>query len=231
MEAGVSGTGLFGACPLFFCCIAELAIKPCRSSRTNTRGGFEKFHDTCKTGNKHTTKQQNHAKVHFFDLVLAQMIPRWETSAGQARSRLVCHVMRLWNDAWHRGVQRPNICFSFRRQFVSRAGIEHIAVHWQHNEVLLFTDHVELLDTNEFRSATALEHHRKNVQLGLRIGQAALIMDSLRGSSDKIGTTQRRLAWPLRKDDTHKSRSVPSFSLYIASYGLSTRLPLPLLCS
>ena len=30
-------------------------------------------------------------------------------------------------------------------------------------------------------------------------------------SSDKIGTLQRRLAWPLRKDDTHKSRSVPSF--------------------
>ena len=35
--------------------------------------------------------------------------------------------------------------------------------------------------------------------------------DFLRGSSDKIGTIQRRLAWPLRKDDTHKSRSVPSF--------------------
>ena len=27
-------------------------------------------------------------------------------------------------------------------------------------------------------------------------------------SHDKIGTIQRRLAWPLRKDDTHKSRSV-----------------------
>ena len=27
-------------------------------------------------------------------------------------------------------------------------------------------------------------------------------------SSDKSGTIQRRLAWPLRKDDTHKSRSV-----------------------
>ena len=38
-----------------------------------------------------------------------------------------------------------------------------------------------------------------------------LRLDSLRGSSDKIGTIQRRLAWPLRKDDTHKSRSVPSF--------------------
>lgn len=34
------------------------------------------------------------------------------------------------------------------------------------------------------------------------------VSDSLRGSSVKIGTIQRRLAWPLRKDDTHKSRSV-----------------------
>ena len=42
-----------------------------------------------------------------------------------------------------------------------------------------------------------------------RISQCP-IPDSLRGSSDKIGTIQRRLAWPLRRDDTHKSRSVPS---------------------
>ena len=32
--------------------------------------------------------------------------------------------------------------------------------------------------------------------------------DSLRGSSVKIGTILRILAWPLSKDDTHKSRSV-----------------------
>ena len=36
-------------------------------------------------------------------------------------------------------------------------------------------------------------------------------LDSLRGSSVKIGAIQRRLAWPLRKDDTHKSRSVNNF--------------------
>ena len=30
-------------------------------------------------------------------------------------------------------------------------------------------------------------------------------------SSAKIGTIQRRLAWPLRKDDTHKSRIVSVF--------------------
>ena len=39
------------------------------------------------------------------------------------------------------------------------------------------------------------------------------ISDSLRGSSVKIGTIQRRLAWPLRKDDTHKSRRVHNFFL------------------
>ena len=33
-------------------------------------------------------------------------------------------------------------------------------------------------------------------------------LDSLRGSFIKIGTLQRRSAWPLRKDDTHKSRIV-----------------------
>ena len=27
------------------------------------------------------------------------------------------------------------------------------------------------------------------------------------GTSDKIGTIQRRLAWPLRKDDTHSTRN------------------------
>ena len=37
------------------------------------------------------------------------------------------------------------------------------------------------------------------------------ILDSLRGSSVKIGTIQRRLAWPLRKDDTQKSRMVSNF--------------------
>ncbi|KAK7377398.1 hypothetical protein VNO80_02822 [Phaseolus coccineus] len=38
------------------------------------------------------------------------------------------------------------------------------------------------------------------------------------GTSDKIGTIQRRLAWPLRKDDTHKSRNGPNFFLFFFSY-------------
>ena len=42
-------------------------------------------------------------------------------------------------------------------------------------------------------------------------GFTVTLSDSLRGSSVKIGTIQRRLAWPLRKDDTHKSRRVHKF--------------------
>jgi len=38
-----------------------------------------------------------------------------------------------------------------------------------------------------------------------------LALDPLRRSSVKIGTIQRRLAWPLRKDDTQKSRMVSNF--------------------
>ena len=40
-------------------------------------------------------------------------------------------------------------------------------------------------------------------------------LDSLRGSSVKIGTIQRKLAWPLRKDDTHTSRSVNNIAARI----------------
>ena len=53
--------------------------------------------------------------------------------------------------------------------------------------------------------------------------------DSLRGSSVKIGTIQRRLAWPLRKDDTHKSRSVYLYGDPGAAAGApaAARLPAP----
>ena len=57
------------------------------------------------------------------------------------------------------------------------------------------------------RRATQMNvHHPLNASMA-----ANCLLDSLRGPSVKIGTIQRRLAWPLRKDDTHKSRSVNNF--------------------
>ena len=50
-------SGIWKVWMFFFCCIAELAIKPCRSSRSKQRGEFG-IPNTCKTGNKNTTKQQ-----------------------------------------------------------------------------------------------------------------------------------------------------------------------------
>ena len=41
--------------------------------------------------------------------------------------------------------------------------------------------------------------------------QLSLSFFLIRRGTVKIGTIQRRLAWPLRKDDTHKSRSVNHF--------------------
>ena len=40
-------------------------------------------------------------------------------------------------------------------------------------------------------------------------------VDSLRGSSVRLGTIQRKFAWPLRKDDTHKSISVNIAPMYV----------------
>jgi hypothetical protein len=40
------------------------------------------------------------------------------------------------------------------------------------------------------------------------------------GTSDKIGTKPRRLAWPLRKDDTHKSRKGPNFFFFKINQGM-----------
>ena len=47
-------------------------------------------------------------------------------------------------------------------------------------------------------------------------------------SSAKIGTIQRRLAWPLRKDDTHKSRTYHTFFVFKQSMAdiFYTKLPL-----
>ena len=147
--------------------LSEVALAGMDSPAAEVRGLFETF-----------LRQLSLPRlVHFFDLVLAQMIPRWESSAGQAQSRLVCHILRLQDDARNQGQGTGPIRFSFRLQFLSHAGICHTAVHWQYNEVLLFSDpvHVGLVDPKAFRTSTALEHHRKNIQLGLRIGQAALI--------------------------------------------------------
>ena len=64
---------------------------------------------------------------------------------------------------------------------------------------------------------THIEHSGKSLSLELSSSKlfwyAHIYKDSFRGSSVKIGTIQRRLAWPLRKEDTHKSRSVNNFRL------------------
>ena len=56
-------------------------------------------------------------------------------------------------------------------------------------------------------STTSLTQRRDHLLISC-CAEAQLVPS---GTSDKIGTIQRRLAWPLRKDDTHKSRNGPNF--------------------
>ena len=58
-DTNISGYGL----AFFFYCIAELAVKPCRSSRSKTRGGLRKSHDTSKRNNKNTNTKRPAASV------------------------------------------------------------------------------------------------------------------------------------------------------------------------
>jgi hypothetical protein len=55
----------------------------------------------------------------------------------------------------------------------------------------------------------------KNVEVYVSKSSPQLT-EPLRRSSDKIGTIQRRLAWPLRKDDTHKSRKYETFWCFVS---------------
>ena len=61
------------------------------------------------------------------------------------------------------------------------------------------------------REQTQCLRKLRQAATGRASARRIVMLDSLRGSSVKIGTIQRRLAWPLRKDDTHKSRSVYNF--------------------
>jgi hypothetical protein len=76
--------------------------------------------------------------------------------------------------------------------------------------------------------------HSKNPTFPHGVGPAASyignlhksLLDLLRESSVKIGTIQRRLAWPLRKDDTHKSRKYHTFFCSNSTYFRDFNLPL-----
>ena len=58
---------------------------------------------------------------------------------------------------------------------------------------------------NPLGGARSVQRGGGSIERGLEASVSCT--DSLRGSSANIGAMQRRLAWPLRKDDAHKSRS------------------------
>ena len=56
---------------------------------------------------------------------------------------------------------------------------------------------------------------KNNAAMTNKTGHLRSQKGSLRGSSVNVGTIQRRLAWPLRKDDTHTSRSLHIYVFFL----------------
>ena len=74
---------------LFFYCVAERAVKPCGSSRSNSRGGMTKSHDTCKTGSKHKnpsnkSNNNNHIQSSFRQSLQVQSDSNIQSSFRQS---------------------------------------------------------------------------------------------------------------------------------------------------
>ena len=64
---------------------------------------------------------------------------------------------------------------------------------------------------NDHRINDTTNDRHSNTTMTLTSHKPAGAEDSLRRSSVEFRTIQRRLAWPLRKDDTHTSRSVNNY--------------------
>ena len=85
--------------------------------------------------------------------------------------------------------------------------------HKQHK----LNTHTSTTRENKKQATTTESNNKKSTETQAvdrplrRFCSGQCLSDSLRRSSVKMGTIQRRLAWPLRKDDTHKSRSVTNF--------------------
>ena len=73
--------------------------------------------------------------------------------------------------------------------------------NWHHNVLVIST----------FTNFIWRQHFGSSSRFWRQCRKIKTLLLELFGASVKIGTIQRRLAWPLRKDDTHKSRSVNNF--------------------
>ena len=87
----------------------------------------------------------------------------------------------------------------------------------RHHNLMAMSGHVVAVDCQDVNRPKSAMHwpkitHPHESEQSASDRKLSVLTDSLRGPSVRIGTIQRRLPLPLRKDDTHESRSANIFS-------------------
>ena len=112
--------------------------------------------------------------IHFFDLVLPQLMPVQAAWAGEGKTLWSCHHIRYLHTL--EGVSATQrVKFSYL--FTSHDHIHHVRIQWEGHPLLLFSDPkmVEAHCTEKFREQSSHVTHQQHLQMGLRKGMAILV--------------------------------------------------------
>ena len=112
--------------------------------------------------------------VHFFDLVLPQLMPVQAAWAGEEKTLWSCHHIRYLHTL-EDVCRTPRVKISYF--FTSHDHIHHVRIQWEGNPLLLFSDPkmVDAHRTEKFRDQASHVTHQQHLQMGLRKGMAILI--------------------------------------------------------
>ena len=119
--------------------------------------------------------------VHFFDLVLPQLMPVQAAWAGEEKTLWSCHHIRHLHTL--EDVNRtPRVQISYL--FTSHDHIHHVRIQWNSHPLLLFSDPkmVEAHPADDFRKQASHVTHQQHLQMGLRKGMAILLYYAARGT-------------------------------------------------
>ena len=105
--------------------------------------------------------------IHFFDLVLPQLMPVQAAWAGEGKTLWSCHHIRYLHTLEYT-CKTPRVKISYL--FTSHDHIHHVRIQWDGNPLLLFSDPtmVESHRTDKFREQPSHVTHQQHLQMGLR---------------------------------------------------------------
>ena len=111
--------------------------------------------------------------IHFFDLVLPQLMPVQAAWAGEEKTLWSCHHIR------HLHIQEnvnrtPKVQISYF--FTSHDHVHHVRIQWNGHPLLLFSDPqmVEAHPAEYFRKQASHVTHQQHLQMGLRFSYTML---------------------------------------------------------